>query len=391
VYRINFCGGDRWYWTSRNPWNYQDPIQNLDEYLQRKFEHHRFTDVVLFGDMRPVHKPGIRMAKDYGAHIWVFEEGYIRPNYITLDYGGVNKHSSLPRDPTWYRKAGECIRESEEPQPTGYNQLIRLGHDVIYNLARYGFHFSFPSYTLHRPQSPLTEYRGWAKRFLFQAVLRKRHAKRLIDHLLEHKISYFLFPLQLHYDSQVLAHSPFDNIQDALRAVLESFAQNARRDQYLIIKNHPLDIGTIKYRTLLRHFQRQYHLGERIIFIDGGDLPTLLQHCQGTVTINSTTGISALHHGSPVHVLGEAIYNMPGLTCQGTLDDFWHCPTRPNAEQVANFIKVVISCTQINGDFYTKKGIAMAVAGSVKRILFSDDLSLAGEGPSTKVPYYMGR
>ncbi|WP_250313331.1 capsular polysaccharide export protein, LipB/KpsS family, partial [Escherichia coli] len=33
-----------------------------------------------------------------------FEEGYLRPQFITVEEGGVNAYSSLPRDPDFYRK-----------------------------------------------------------------------------------------------------------------------------------------------------------------------------------------------------------------------------------------------------------------------------------------------
>lgn len=377
VYRINFCGGDSLYWASGNAWNYQGDIQQLDAYIEQKFEWYNFSDVVLFGDTRPVHRPAIRVARKFGAQILVFEEGYLRPHCITLEREGVNGNSLLPHDLKWYKKVGGCISRHKDPQPTGYSLLTRLFHDIAYNAARYAFNFRYPSYTLHRPQSPLKEYWGWAKRFILKGLFRSRHAKRVIDQVLDNKVHFFLFPLQLNYDSQVVKHSSFDNIQQALLAVIQSFARHAQADQHLIIKNHPLDIGTINFRKLIIELQRQYHLGQRVIYIDGGHLPTLLRHCKGTVTINSTVGISALHHQSPVYVLGDAIYNMPGLTFQGTLDDFWYNPAKPDAAAVANFTKVVNFYTQINGDFYSKTGIEMAVQGSVNRILFPEKVIIA--------------
>ncbi|KAF1029033.1 MAG: hypothetical protein GAK40_00675 [Burkholderia plantarii] len=84
--------------------------------------------------------------------------------------------------------------------------------------------------------------------------------------------------------------------------------------------------------------------------------------------VNSTVGLSALHHGRPLIALGEAIYNIRGLTWQGTLDDFWVNGVTPDMDLYQAFLSYVMHHTQINGDFYTRTGIAMAVAGAVERL-----------------------
>jgi capsular polysaccharide export protein len=55
---------------------------------------------------------------------------------------------------------------------------------------------------------------------------------------------------------------------------------------------------------------------------------------------------------------GVAIYDMPGLTFQGPLDDFWgEAPSfRPHRALLLRFRSYLIDHTQINGSFY-KGGI----------------------------------
>lgn len=36
--------------------------------------------------------------------------------------------------------------------------------------------------------------------------------------------------------------------------------------------------------------------------------PTMLKHAKSVITINSTAGLSALHHAKPLKVLGDALY-----------------------------------------------------------------------------------
>ena len=63
-----------------------------------------------------------------------------------------------------------------------------------------------------------------------------------------------------------------------------------------------------------------------------------------------------------------AIYNMAGLTHQGDLDSFWKNPTPPEMDLMADFRRVVLHRTQVNGGFFSKEAIDRAVAGSVPRM-----------------------
>ena len=49
----------------------------------------------------------------------------------------------------------------------------------------------------------------------------------------------------------------------------------------------------------------------------------LLDGARGVVTVNSTVGLWALRAGRPVITLGDAIYDIDGLTFRGGLDAFW--------------------------------------------------------------------
>ena len=55
----------------------------------------------------------------------------------------------------------------------------------------------------------------------------------------------------------------------------------------------------------------------------------MLRNAAGFVTINSTVGVTALHHGVPVKVLGNAVFNVAGLTSQSPLAAFWHTEVGP--------------------------------------------------------------
>jgi capsule polysaccharide modification protein KpsS len=82
-------------------------------------------------------------------------------------------------------------------------------------------------------------------------------------------------------------------------------------------------------------------------------LPTCLKNAKGTVTINSTVGLTSLGYGIPTITLGNAIYDIEGLTNKKvSLNDFWKESFSPNRLLYEKFIQCLIDKTQLNGSFY---------------------------------------
>jgi len=93
-----------------------------------------------------------------------------------------------------------------------------------------------------------------------------------------------------------------------------------------------------------------------VVYIHDQHLPSLLKATRGVVVVNSTVGLSALGHGAPVKVCGTALYDIPGLTFQGRLRQFWHFAGQavPDAQELLRFKRALIRRTQLNGSFYRK-------------------------------------
>jgi capsular polysaccharide export protein len=72
--------------------------------------------------------------------------------------------------------------------------------------------------------------------------------------------------------------------------------------------------------------------------------------------------------GVPVIALGRAVYTLPGMTFQGDLDDFWLEATPADPALFDAFRRVVVERTQINGGFYSKRAVALAVEGAARRL-----------------------
>ena len=184
------------------------------------------------------------------------------------------------------------------------------------------------------------------------------------DHLcklLNSQVPFFLLTLQLDYDATVCHHSHFPGMTEVIEEVVRSFARFALPHTHLLIKNHPLDNGLINFGRVTRVISEQTGVADRVLFINGGHLPTLLKRAAGVVTVNSTTGLQAIRHRRPTKVLGKALYGLPGLVDLKSLDAFWQNPTPPDAALCAAFRRRLLSQCQFNGSFYTKEGIAQLI------------------------------
>jgi capsular polysaccharide export protein len=165
---------------------------------------------------------------------------------------------------------------------------------------------------------------------------------------------YFLIPLQVAHDSQIQSHSKFVKVEEFIEEVMRSFAEFAPPDTLLVIKQHPLERGHKQYSSWIDRLTKELDLSKRVLYIHDQHLPTLLSCARGVVVINSTVGLSAIHHGIPLKNLGEAIYDIPGLTYQGELNDFWSQAPKPMQNLYESFYNRVIKNTQINGNFYRR-------------------------------------
>jgi capsular polysaccharide export protein len=365
VCRLNFCAGDVTYWWRGQSRSFRARPAELPALLEELYRRHGITDQVLFGDRRPVHRPAVAQARADGVRTHVFEEGYFRPYWITLEREGVNGHSLLPRDAAWYLERGG--RLPDPPAPVRFRSpfWVRALHDVVYHTAGLANPVLFPRYRTHAGITAPVEYAGYVGRFLFKRRQCARDRARALA-IAQGGQPYYLLLLQLNTDAQIRDHSAYAHMGEVIDHVAGSFARHAPPGSRLVIKNHPLDPGLMNYTRRLREAERRLDLSGRLVFLEDGDLPALVRRARGVVTVNSTAGLVALEHGAPVLTLSQPIYHLPGLTSQGPLDAFWRDPVPPDPELYRCFRRCVIHATQVNGGFYCRAGIALAVEQSAR-------------------------
>jgi capsular polysaccharide export protein len=90
------------------------------------------------------------------------------------------------------------------------------------------------------------------------------------------------------------------------------------------------------------------------------------------VVINSTSAFSALHHGVPLLVLGDAIFRHDAIVTTGEsqndITDFFKTRRTKSPEKVAEFIEAVKSQSLIPGDFYVSAGRKEAIKGIICKL-----------------------
>lgn len=368
VSRINFCAGDQFFWHGPNALNFRGTLSDWSDFFARFLNLNKVTDLFLCGEQRNYHKVAIEIAHSCGIRVTVTDLGYLRPDWITLELDGMNGSSHFPRDP---EKIMELAKELPEIDMTVRYKSnlfkIELNY-LIFELANFCLFFLFPYYrrTDNRTHLLLNYLAGFRK-FLLSKLRCSRATQRLRE-LKESGDPYFVFPLQLEHDYSIISYSPFSDLEEPIRLVIKSFAENAGTNTRLVFKTHPLDTGIKNWEQLILHFAAQKGVSSRIDFFDGGDLIEMIVGAQGMITVNSTAGIRALQMGCPVMVLGDAIYDIDGMTERGALDLYWQRPLKPCPELVDAFVRAMAHTILLRGVFFNEPGMSAAVAETVRRL-----------------------
>jgi len=376
VRRINLNGGDRATWPTGDDFHGLEATWR--RYLARYLRRWKISDLVLFGDNRPHHVVAIEEAKRAGIRIHVFEEGYIRPDWVTLERNGVNGHSPLPRDADWYRHQANGLGPVPVYPPVPSYATARGWAAFFYYAEVVLQHWRFPFGSTHRDRNPVWEGIRFLRRFRLRDLEQRRTAQEL-DRL--GSVSYVLFPLQLNSDFQIRIHSPFGSMHAAIDHVLTDFARHAPPELHLVVKEHPLDSGLTNWRNVVESTARHLGISKRIIFLEQGDLSKLVEASHGMVTVNSTSGTLALAAGKPVKVLGTAVYDIKGITDSKPLERFWSDPTPPDPQTYEAFYRVLVERCLIPGAFLSNVGIDRLVSAAVSRLISSET-----DMVSTKLP-----
>lgn len=381
VFKINLNGGDQIFYPSGpRVAAFTGRPRQWRGFLQRFIVAHGIEALILFGDCRFYHRAAVRVAGALGIRAYVFEEGYLRPHWITLELGGANGYSATPNRPEFFARHQFPVAK---PASEDLGRAPFWGaflYSLIYGAGSWFWSAKFSGYRHHRPYFTPTGIGLWLRSFARKGWYAWRDRDLLAR--LEGELSgrYFLVPLQVFDDAQVVYHSDFADVEDFIREVVATFAQAARAGDHLVIKHHPMDRGNRNYRPFIACMAKEYGVADRVLYVHDLHLPTLLKHARGTVVINSTVGLSSAVHGTPVVTLGRAMYDVPGITHQGDLASFFRRPAPLDAAVFHGFRDYLLANNQLPGSFYTLRDTILRHRAQL-RVIHGGVLPAVDEAP----------
>ncbi|WP_434352643.1 capsular biosynthesis protein [Psychrobacter sp. HD31] len=349
VSKINFNAGDAFFYQHDNAYDYKGAVDEFDGWLAKFVETHDIDAIVCFGDCRPHHLKAAEYCEQSKTSFFVFEEGYLRPDYITFEEHGINGFSRLD-----VNKIHNLPKAHDKPLYTN-NRFYRLcWAAIIYYIVVRLNKKKYPNYYHYRGLTAIQEAKAWIKA-PYRKIRDHARDQRLLEKMIaQHKKAYFVCTLQVHKDTQITHHSDYTDVKDFINEVVSSFASHADASHHLVFKHHPLDRGHRDYRKYIAQLAHQLGVAERVHYGCDMHLPTLIRNSLGMVTVNSTTGLQSIYHKKPIKLMGRAIYNVEKLTDQKPLDEFWINPQQPDNEFYLRFREYLIEENQLNGSFYGK-------------------------------------
>ncbi|MBK1636030.1 capsule biosynthesis protein [Rhodovulum adriaticum] len=332
------------------------------------------TDIALYGDTRPCHEAAIAAARAAGITVHIFEEGYLRPYWITYERDGANGHSRLMDMSIAEMRArlrGEPAPPIEAPAHWG-DMRQHVFYGALYHWFVLAMNRRYPHFQPHRGLPVRREFALYLQRL---GLLPLHAAQRFAATRAVRAggFPYHLVLLQLAHDASFQRHGPFDTMDAFLALCVESFALGAPAHHHLVFKAHPLEDGRSPQRGAISRLARRHGVAGRVHYVRGGKLALLLDGATSAVTVNSTAGQQALWRGLPLAALGTAIYGKPGLVSGQPLAEFFAAPRPPDAEAYAVFRRFLLETSQVPGGYYSRRGRAQALRRIVDMVLAADD------------------
>ena len=375
VWRVAFNAGDAFFWGAKDRLIlHSDTPEDWPDHLAEIVARKGVTDIVLYGDVRPVHAAARAAAEQHGLNLHVFEEGYLRPFWITYERGGANGHSQLMKIGIEHMRAALRGRQPDLPRPPARWGDMRQHkfYGALYHFMIMVANRRFPGYRTHRDISVGTEFRLNLRRLLMTPVIALRQ-RLLTARIRRSGHPFSLVLMQLEHDASFRAHSKYTAMSEFTSEVLTAFAAHAPRHHHLVFKAHPLEDGRSNQRRDILDKAAELGISDRVHHVPGGKLASLLGQARSVVTVNSTSAQQALWRGLPVKAMGRAVFDKPQLVSRQSLSEFFRHPDRPNTDLYRNYRDYLLETSQIPGGFYAARSRAPALRLVVDMMLSPHD------------------
>lgn len=375
VARVGFNRGDRAFWPTMDSFiPYRGTPEAWPDHIAALLVDRQITDLVLYGDTRPIHAQAIVAARATGITVHVFEEGYLRPHWVTYERGGSNGHSRLMETSVAQMQAALAKAEMDQPEAAArwgdMRQHIFWG--ALYHWFVLAGFWDFRNFRPHRRLTVRQEFLLYCRRMILLPF--HRWERMLAEFRIRRGgFPYHLVLLQLEHDASFQKHSPFDTLAEFLAVVIDGFTRGAPPHHHLVFKAHPLEDGRAPIAREIKRLTMLHGLKGRVHFVRGGKLAHLLNHARSAVTVNSTAGQQVLWRGMPLKTFGTAVYAKPEFVSTQPLPAFFSHPVRPDARAYRDYRHYLLETSQIAGGFYSLRGRRELLRQVVDMMLSPED------------------
>lgn len=374
VWRAGFNRGDEAFWGRDGYLPYTGSPEDWPAHCARLLDGHGITDLILYGDARPIHAEAILLARARGITVHVFEEGYLRPYWATYERGGSNGNSRLMTMSLGEMQAALARSGMEQSRPpaTWGDMRAHIFYGALYHFCVLTMNRRYRAFRPHRGITVAEEFRLHLRRLIlmpFHSIERWLATWRVRSG----GFPYHLVLLQLDHDASFRAHSGFADTTEFIDTCLLAFAEGAPGHHHIVFKAHPLEDGRSAVARTIRDTARRLGLVGRVHFLRGGKLARLLDGARSAVTVNSTAGQQVLWRGLPLKALGRAVYGLPEFVSPQPLAAFFAAPDRPDSRAYRDYRHYLLETSQIPGGFYATRGRRQILRQVVDMILSPED------------------
>ncbi len=331
---------------------YSQDIKFFKEFLKQIIIDKKIKHIFMYGNVLIPHKQALELVdelkkEDKILKPHIFELGYLRPNFVTLEKKGINYNSEFIKNRDFYLK-----QDSYETFPIA-KKHARFRIRKIWKPITFINH-CFKNYNIVRYEHKLQpkpiyiwyQLKGFFLKYYYRLTEYKLKKKCFFEK------NFYLVILQVSTDSQLTEGSNIKDNKKFIYKIIKDFAE-VNIDFNLVFKHHPRDRGYTNYFNLIEKISKEFGVYKKVIYIHDCFLSKIFQNsnCRGTVLINSTVGYQSLYHSVPLKSLGISPFNIEGLSDQRDLVSFFKNPITVDKLLFNKFYKYILENSQINGNF----------------------------------------
>ena len=323
---------------------YSSNINFFEEFLRETIIKYKIRHIFMYGNVVIPHRKAIDLVEELnkkGQKIktHIFELGYFRPNYVTLESKGVNYNSRFILDKEFFSK-----QLPYEVFPTAKKHFFRVRK--LWKAITF-FNHCLKDYKIvdfeHKLQPKPSYLWFQIKGYLLKTIF------RVLEYNLKKNCfstnPFFIVILQVSTDSQITQGSNIKDNKKFIYKVIKDFAKSKLKNTYLVFKHHPRDRGYNNYVKEIKQIAKEFGISKNVFYIHDYFLSKVFTNpkCKGTVLINSTVGYQSLFHSIPVKAFGISPFNISGISYQKSLTSFFLDPGKVDQLLFSKFYRYILA------------------------------------------------